>query len=232
MHASDTDDGHGKAKRDGEFFVLDEGFNSQLAFLDDLKVNGKQIAEAAGFRSADEVIVLQQLDSGALEEIREEELVDLTKPGIERFFVMVGDRTYRFVLDGLKLEWPRESFPAEVIRKLAGKDESFEVVQEMEDVADHVLDDEDMVSLKGQGTERFKTRKASKLLTVYYSDAPFELPRGVYLTEDLHAKYAVEPGYLLDLVEGGKLIELKPGQKIRLKEGMHFVSHPPRGQSS
>ena len=27
-------------------------------------------------------------------------------------------------------------------------------------------------------------------------------------------------------------VELKPGEKIKLKNGMRFTSHPPRGQSS
>jgi len=34
------------------------------------------------------------------------------------------------------------------------------------------------------------------------------------------------------LIEQGKLVELKPGETIKLKNGMRFTSHPPRGQSS
>ena len=34
------------------------------------------------------------------------------------------------------------------------------------------------------------------------------------------------------LATGSKLVELKPGQELKLKAGMHFTSHPPRGQSS
>lgn len=44
--------------------------------------------------------------------------------------------------------------------------------------------------------------------------------------------FKVDPGYLLDLWVDGKLVELKPGQELKLKAGMHFTSHPPRGQSS
>lgn len=221
-----------KAKRKVEVMLLDESFSSRLVLMDDQKVTGRQLVEAAGFRSADEVIVLQQLSSGALEEVRGEELVDLTAAEIERFFVMEGDSTFRFIVDGLKLEWPRATVTGEAIRTLAGKDDSFEVIQEMEEVADRLVDEEEVVSLTGQGTERFKTRKAAKLLTVFYSELPFQLPRGVYTTEELIAKFSVESGYLLDLIEDGKLVELKSGEKTRLKEAMHFASHPPRGQSS
>lgn len=235
MQTDTNDESQGKpnkAKRREEILLLDENFNSREVTLGDLKVTGRQIAEAAGFRSTDELIVLQQLTNGALEEIRAEELVDLAMVGVERFFVMEGDRTFRLMVDGLKLEWPRAAVTGEIIRKLADKDDGFEVIQELENIPDRVLGEEEVVSLTGQGTERFKTRKAAKLLTVYYSDDPFQLPRGNYTTEELITKFSVESGYLLDLIVDCKLVQLKPGEKIQLKEGMHFASHPPRGQSS
>jgi hypothetical protein len=217
---------------DGRIIVLDEDFREQRCDLNDRKVTGNQIALAAGFRSSDNVIVLQQLKTGALEEIRGEELVDLSEAGFERFFVIEGDATYRFLLDGLKLEWPRSKIAAATLLKLAGKDASFEVVQELEGQPDRVLDDDDLVDLKGDGTERFRTKPAAKTVTVYYGEAEFVLPRGVYSTEQLIGIFKVEAGYVLDRMVGNKLVELKPGEKTRLKDGMRFTSHPPRGQSS
>lgn len=212
--------------------VLDEHFKSRSAHIDDDRVTGRQIAEAAGFNSIDEVIVLQQLHSGALEELRPEELVDLSQPGVERFFVIEGDATYRFFLDGLKLEWPRAKVNASTMLRLARAGDEFEVVQLLEDAPDKVLDDDDLVDLSDKGTEQFKTRKGSKLVKVLYNELPFELAKGTYTTEQLIAIFNVEPGYLLDLWTDGKLVELKPGQELQLKAGMHFTSHPPRGQSS
>lgn len=235
MNAAFKDGGQDKqvmAKRMGEILLLDEHFNSREVIFGDLKVTGRQIAEAAGFRSADEVIVLQQLPNGGLEGIRAEELVDLAAAGVERFFVMAGDSTFRFIVDDLKLEWPRANVNAETILKLAGKDDSFELFQEMENVPDRVLDEDEVVSLTGAGTERFKTKNAAKLVTVFYGEVPFQLPKGIHTTEQLIDKFSVESGYLLDLIVDGKLVQLKPGEKVRLKEGMHFTSHPPRGQSS
>src|SRR5690349_8795222 len=98
-----------------------------------------------GHLSSGNVIVLQQLKTGALEEIRGEELVDLGGAGIERFFAMEGDATYRLIVDGLKLEWPRAKIGAATLRKLVGKDEGFDVVQELEDKPDHILDDDDLI---------------------------------------------------------------------------------------
>lgn len=212
--------------------VLDEHFNPRSARINDDRVTGRQIAEAAGFNCIDEVIVLQQLPSGALEELRPEELVDLTQPGAERFFVIEGEATFRFFLDGLKLEWPRAKVDANTLLRLACKGDEFEVVQQLEDAPDKVLDNDDSVDLSHKRTEHFKTRKGSKLITVQYNDQPFEFAKGTYTTEQLSAIFKVDSGYLLDLWVDGKLVELKPGEELRLKVGMCFTSHPPRGQSS
>lgn len=213
--------------------VLDENFNQRNFSFDDPKVTGRQIAHEAGFRPVDEVIVLQQLKDSSMEEVRLEELVDLTTVGTERFFIMTADRTYRFVVDGLRLEWPRETLTGEAIRKLVGRDDQFEVIQELEDAPDRVIEEDELVSLQGGGSEKFKTRRAIRLITVFYGEQPHEIPRGVYTTEQLREEFKVEDGYVLDLIaEDGSFEELKPGYKLRLKNGMKFVSYAPCGQSS
>lgn len=213
--------------------VLDEHFSQRAITFNDPKVTGRQIAQEAEFRPVDEALVLQQLKDGSIEEIRFEELVDLAAAGIERFFVMKGDRTYRLVVDGLRLEWPRAHLTGEVIRGLAGRNEHFEVVQELEDAPDRIVEEDKVVSLEGGGTEKFKTRPAEHLLTVFYGETPHEMPRGVYTIEQLRIEFKVEEGYVLALIASdGTFDELKPGQKLRLKNGMRFVSYAPCGQSS
>lgn len=213
--------------------VLDEHFNQRDLSFDDPKVTGRQIAHEAGFRPADEIIVLQQLKDGSMEEVRLEELVDLKAAGAERFFVMTGDRTYRLLVDGLRLEWPRAHLTGEAIRKLAGRDDQFEVIQELEDTPDRVIEEDEVVSLQGGGTEKFKTRRAVRLITVFYGEQPHEMTRGVYSTEQLRTEFKVEAGYVLALIAAdGSFDELKSGQKLRLKNGMRFVSYAPCGESS
>ncbi|WP_439606271.1 multiubiquitin domain-containing protein [Hydrogenophaga sp.] len=231
-HATQPQENKAPRQQGQAIQVLDEHFNPRSARIDDDRVTGRQVAEAAGFNSIDKVIVLQQLLSGALEELRPEELVDLARPGVERFFVIEGDATFHFFLDGLKLEWPRAKVNASTLLRLALKDDEFELVQQQEDAPDMVLDDDDVVDLSQKGTEQLKTRKVSKLIKVLYNEQPFELQKGSYTTEQLIAIFQVEAGYLLDLWVDGKLLELKPGQELKLKAGMHFTSHPPRGQSS
>jgi len=56
---------------------------------------------------------------------------------------------------------------------------------------------------------------------------------GTYTTEELVRVLGVEPGYVLNIVNPhGQLEPLKPGQKIRVKKGMKFVSQVPCGGSS
>lgn len=221
-----------RASQYGRIIAIDEQFRERQCTLNDDKVTGTQMAMGAGFLSQDEVIVMQQLKSGALEEIRPEELVDISHPGIERFFIMESDATYRLFLDELKFEWPKVKVGPSILRKLACKSDDFEIIQQLEDAPDRVLEEHDLIDLSGPKTERFITRPASKNVTVYYGETEFKLPRGAYTTESLSTIFKVEVGYLLDLLVDGKLVELKPGQETVVKDGMRFVSHPPRGQSS
>lgn len=71
------------------------------------------------------------------------------------------------------------------------------------------------------------------LVEVFFKDKPYEIARGVYTTEELMAKFPIEEGYLLNLKKrDGELVTLKPGEKIRVKRGMHFYSQVPGGGSS
>ncbi|HEX7888501.1 MAG TPA: hypothetical protein VF522_04000 [Ramlibacter sp.] len=75
--------------------------------------------------------------------------------------------------------------------------------------------------------------KPKKTVTVYYAGTPLELEKERYTTEQLRAVFQVEQGYVLDLIAGnGDFVELKPGEEVKVREDMRFVSHPPCGQSS
>jgi hypothetical protein len=195
---------------------------------------GRQIAAVSGFEDADAVIVLQQLPNRELQELRPSETTDIRTRGIERFIVIVSDRSFRFVVDGLKLEWPLANPTAMLVKTLIGKGDDYELVQEREDCPDNVIEDDEVIHLEGRGTECFKTRhKTSRHVTVTYNHERRVLEARIYTTEELLAVFGVEDGYVLDrIAHDGEFIELKPGAHIRIKEGMAFVSHAPCGGSS
>jgi len=202
--------------------------------LHDPVPTGRQIATAFGVQDGDTVIVLQQLPNHELEELRLSETTDIRRRGIERFIVVISDRTFRFVVDALKLEWPLANPTAHIIKRLVGKGDDFDLIQEREDRPDQLIEDDEPVHLEGRDTERFKTcKKRPRTVTVFYNHAPFTLEARTYTTEELMAVFHVDDGYVLDVIaDDGAFNQLKPGEKVHIREGMCFVSHAPCGGSS
>lgn len=210
----------------------DETFQFRRVRLDDRKVVGTQIAEAAGAHPIEAFVILRHLRSGELESIRPAEVVDLGEEGVERFFVMRGDDLHRFTVEGLAMEWAKEKLAAKHIKFLAKAGDDQLLVLDTQD-GDVVLDDEDLVDLAAKGVERLMLRRSPKVVTVYYKEKPYELERGVYTTEQLITVFKSPAGYLLDLIErDGEFRELRPGERIKIREDMEFSSHPPAGHSS
>lgn len=223
----------GRQDREYKVELVDENLAVRLESFDNRKVTGAQIAAKAGFLNPDNVVVLQQLDTLIIEEVRADEQVDLKGGGKERFFVINGDRTYRFVLDDAAMAWPRALVSGAALLFLARKDAQFEVLQIIPEHPSQVIDVEELVSLEGRGTEHFKTRRADRTIIVFYGDDEVTVERGVYSTEQLLALFQVEAGYLLNLVKpDGTFVELQAGARLRLKAGMRFISQPPSGSSS
>ena len=75
--------------------------------------------------------------------------------------------------------------------------------------------------------------RQGRTIEVFYGDTAFHLKPGAYEAAELATIFSVPSGYVLDLVndEGG-FDDLAPGQKIVIREGMRFASHPPVGRSS
>lgn len=210
----------------------DETFQFRRERFDDRKVVGAQIAEVAGAHPIEAFVILRHLRSGELESIRPTEPVDLGDEGVERFFVMRGDDLHRFAVEGLSMEWPKGKLVAKHIKFLAKASEDQVLVLDSEN-GDIILDDEDLVDLSANGVERLMLRRPPKTVTVYYKEAPFELERGTYTTEQLIAVFSAPAGYILDLIErDGEFRELKAGERIKVREGLEFSSHPPAGHSS
>jgi len=143
------------------------------------------------------------------------------------------DRLFRFELNGIAVNWPESAISGEQLRKLAQNDDTFEVVRELEGEPSRPVDDDDTITLRGDGRERFVTRLGEKVVTVFYNNIPFQITKGTYTTEQLQVIFSVPQGHILDLISPeGDFIELKPGQTLKVKKGMKFISHAPTGQSA
>lgn len=229
-NAADGPEAYGQ----GEFKleIADESFSFTTHKIADPRPTGAQIAELYGAKPRTDFVVLQHLKTGELESLRPTEEVDLTAAGVERFFVIRGSQLYRFQVEEMNMEWPVAKISCNNIRFLGGIDAEAPLVLEREGVI-HPLKDEELINLKPDGVEKIHIRRGKNIVTVYYAEKPFELERRDYTNEELIGIFDVPAGYKLDLItKDGDFRELKPGEKIKVKEGMEFASHPPRGQSS
>lgn len=154
--------------------ILDEQFATREVTIRDQRITGAQIVVAAGQHPVEDYVVLQQLGTFAIESLRSDELVDISKPSVQRFFVIKGDRSFRFTVDGLPMEWPRNVITGLAIKRLIGKDaDDVELVLEREATPDKVIDDEDEVRLGQRGVEIFKTRRAQVTIIVNTRPKPW-----------------------------------------------------------
>lgn len=210
----------------------DETFSFHKANIADGKIVGAQIAEIANAYPIEDFAILRHLKNGDLESIRPTELVDLEDPGVERFFIVKGASNKRFTVEGRAMEWPQGLLAAKHIKFLAHAQDDQILVLDT-DTGDVEVEDDAVVDLAPPTVERFKLRKLKKTVTVFYKETAFELERRKWSTEELLAAFSVPSGYKLDQISGdGVFNEMKPGEQIKLREGMEFSSHPPVGQSS
>lgn len=216
-----------------EVQIGDANFDFATVAFDDAKVTGAQVCMAAGRHPVEDYVVLRHLGTGELESLRPTETSDLDKNKISRFFVVEGGDTHRFFVEGLSMEWPGNKLIAWQIKFLGGAGDDQALSLERPGV-DQVFEDDDEVDIDGGGVERFKLRHRKKTVTVIYGgDVEFELERRIYTTEELMAVFGVPAGYKLDIIGiDGVFREMAPGERLKVKDGMEFASHPPVGQSS
>lgn len=232
MTALNTDDA--PDERSGSKFkidVADESFDfAALTFTDPI-VTAAQVAEKFGARPASQFKVLQQLANGEIESKRPTETTDLREAGRERFFVIRSDRTFGFTVDELAMEWPLSTIAGAHLRELARAKPDQDLVR-VTPSGFETVDDDDIVSFAGGDTDEFRRVDLPQTVTVYYREDAFEIERREWTTEELIQLFGVPAGYKLDLIKLDGLKELKPGKKIKVREGMKFTAHVPAGQSS
>lgn len=212
---------------DGQFAITINGTHLEV---DDPVESGRQLLTAGGFDPAGDHVLIRVLKRGS-EAIGLDESVDLRRNGPFVFRAFHGDRTFNFTVDERGYAWGAPIILEEELRELVDLDEDKVFVLERKNQPDLDLPPGHELNLDKKGTEHLRTRKGT--VTVWIDDVEKQIPRGVYTTEQLLEVLGVEPGYVLDVVnEHGQLIPLKPGETIRVKKGMRFVSQAPCGGSS
>jgi hypothetical protein len=163
----------GKARHRIE--VADETLTYRSVSVDDLTPTGAQLAAAAGFKPKQNVIVLQVLPNGELEDLRPTETVDL-RHGDGRFIIVEADRDYHFSIDAQRYQWPCQVISGAVLRKLGRVPSDKAIYLELADKPDRLIGDRDLVDLDKPGFETFVSRQPFWALNVQGVEIKVETP--------------------------------------------------------
>ena len=209
--------------------VADAGLHAREIRIADPEPTGRQILSEAGFDPAGDYVLIQRLRR-ATRSVSLDELVELRHDSAEAFVAFETDRLYTFTVDERGYEWGAATIAGVVLRELA-EVPADEVLVLQREGEDRELDQADQLTLSDAGTEHLRTGK--RLITVSIDCVDKEIPRGSYITEQLIDLLGVQPGYLLNVVgPDGQLVTLQPGNALRVKKGMKFISQVPAGGSS
>lgn len=203
--------------------------NNDIFRFRDPVPSARQMLDEAKFSPADECVLIQAQAHGT-RAIGLDDTVDLREQGTEVFWAFKSDRVFRFTIEGHGYEWGAAIIDEPTLRAIAHLKEDQALELERENEPDQQLGPDDVVRLADKGTEHLRIK--AKLLTVFFKKVAYRLSAGTYTTEELISKFPIEPGYLLNLLEGETLVTLQSHQKVHIKEGMQFFSQPPHGASS
>jgi hypothetical protein len=204
--------------------------NGTAYATDDPLPDGRKLLQRAGLLPASDYALIRLTRPGS-RAVGLDEKVNLSAPGEEGFKAFLSDREFNFTVDEIGYVWGAPLISEEELRTISMAPADKELVLDRQDGHDTVIEPGTSVDLAARGTERIFTEK--RLITVYYKDDPYELERGRYTGAQLAEKFKVPAGYVLDLVKpDGDFKEIKPTESVKVRGGMHFVSHPPCGQSS
>jgi hypothetical protein len=138
--------------------VADLSMTFRPVAIHDLTPNGAALAAAAGFAPDRQATVLHILADGELEDIRPDEIVDLSH-GEGRFVIVESDRSYRFTLDEERFDWPCRIVSGGVVRKLGHIPADRDIFLKAADGHDRLLLNHDLVNLDAPEVDHFITRQ-------------------------------------------------------------------------
>lgn len=126
--------------------------------LDTDTPTGGKIAKEAGFAGDQHPYVLQWRSDGDLEEIRPHEEADLSKGA--RFIAAVSSSSNRITIMGDEYDWPADVISGQVVRKLGKIPTDKAIFLARQDQPDRQVLDTDVIVIKREGIEEFKSGKA------------------------------------------------------------------------
>ena len=205
--------------------VAKEDFNFQSLEikLDDPKVTGRQVLETAGFRPAEEHLLFQLLDNGAIEERRLDETAELHENCTVRFIAFKNDRSFRVEIDRRRFEWGASKLTGLIAKQIVGAEIlSTGVWLESDDGPDVFIDDSGVVELSEKGIERLRT---GPVFVLCIEGKEFQWPKSTITTEQIAELGGWDSSVGVQQIDlaSNEARTLKPGEIVDLKKITTFA---------
>lgn len=145
---------------------------------------GGQIAKASGFSGDEHPYVLQWREDGDLNDIGTNAEADLAEGS--RFIVAKSSSTNRITINGDQYDWPADVISGAVINKLGRIPAGSAIFLKREDQPDRPILDTDVIPIRRDGIEEFKSRKPVWELSVQGVKVKSDVPQ-ISATDALRA---------------------------------------------
>ena len=198
--------------------VAKADFDFQQSFeVDDPKVTGRQLLGAASFRPPEEHLLFQVLGSGALEERRLDETVELCEEKTERFIAFKSDRSFRVEVDRQRFEWGAPELTGLIAKQMVGADPACTGVWlDRQDEPDLFIRDADIVKLTAEGVERLRT---GPVFALWIEGIEFQWPERTITTKQIAEIGDWDPSLGVQQIDlaTNEARTLKPDEVVDLK---------------
>ena len=195
----------------------------QTLEVDDSKVTGRQLLEAAGFRPPEEHLLFQVLDDGALEERRLDELIELDEKGANRFIAFRSDRSFRVEIDERRFEWGAAELTGLIAKKIVGADSAcVGIWLQRRSSPDLFIADADVVKLSMEGVEKLHT---GPVFLLRIEGKEFQWPEPVITTAQIATLGGWDPSLGVQQIDlaTNEARTLKPDEVVDLKDSKTFA---------
>ena len=201
--------------------------NEQVLETNDPVVTGRDIRAQSDLVPVSDYILIE-LGDRTTRSIGLEESIELSGDPMPEFLSFSGDQVFSLTINERGYEWGAEEIPVSAIRLHAAIPDDHELILDSE--GDRVLEDDDVVRLKGKGVERVRSRPAELICIIVNTRQKFVAPGRISFAQLVALAFPDLPigpntAFTVSFRKGrgdkpeGTLIE---GESIKVKKGMVF----------
>lgn len=190
--------------------------------------NGKELKKLFGV-PVDQALFLSLVDPWDDQLITDEMVIDLARPGVEKFYVRL---PLEYRLQEEKFLWDKPFITGLELREIGGLAADDEIWLKIpKPYSDELVKDESRIDLTRPEIEQFYIVKAEVIITI--NAVEHKVKKGTYIVAQLKKIGNVKSADELDQIKAGhELVPLEDDASVEIKGCEQFVSHKRDGSSS